>query len=120
MLWSPLDDFWKSHTKISVLYRWISLAAFKKDQKQEAGIAKFSVARRKSCIDELNLNFCFILPFVIIIVAYTGIILSLANAADITFHLLERCKYKQAEKYHPNLIRVLCMWHQGKNSHFSV
>lgn len=106
MLRSPLDVSWKSHAEISVLYRWISLAAFKKGQKQGEVIAKFSVARRKSCIDELNLNFCFILPFVIIIIAYTRIILSLAYAAAITFHLLERCKYKQAEKYHPNSIHV--------------
>lgn len=92
MLWSPLDDFWKSHAEISLLYRWISLAALKKDQKQEAVIAQFSVARRKSCIDEQNSNFRFILPFVIIIIAYTRIILSLAYATAITFHLLERCK----------------------------
>lgn len=39
-------------------------------------------------------------------------------AASILFNLLQRCEFKQAEKYHPDLIHVLL--HQGKICHFSV
>jgi len=55
----------------------------------------------------------------IIIIAYTRIILRVwPTATTILFHLLQRCKFKQAEKYHPNSIHVLL--HQGKICHFSV
>lgn len=39
----------------------------------------------------------------IIIIAYTRTILRVwPTATTILFHLLQRCKFKQAEKYHPN------------------